>query len=355
MNRLRTPILLVLATLPTAAPAQEDAQHLVAPFVVTYAADGLQLTPALLDGLLRGCVGQRVDAKLRTGNPDWPRLRVRVAQDEADARQPPGFFSGQLVLAGGSRPSDTSEGELFRTIATALEEELAARMNLRSPDDLRARLQQTEERLRAAEQTLAAHREELVGLRALHEQVGDSVARRNAVQEELHEAEAQLQIDQTLLETEQRHTAELDRHLQDATQRCARVEAEVVDLETKLDLARPEQRAAVRQELLTQQAQRQQSALLLDQLSQQLSQTSSSVQERTSRLVEVRARIDGLRARLEQARDRAKAEEDVALRWTRLEAALAEHEALCEDLRAQARGLREAAAAIVPVRVQLWI
>jgi len=347
-SRLRAlPFLCVLAGLASRTPAQDGGPPLSAPIVITYAPGGVQLTPALLNGLLQGCVGQRVEARRRQADPDWPRLRPTVVQDEGDARQPPGCFSATLVLGG--RSAEHGDGSILEDVAAALQDELDRRLRREPCERSQAGVTELEAELKRAEDQLAEHRE---GLAAAQARTEDAEAALEQLRSETRELQLSLTTEEPLLAVEQKQSSELDAHMADLGKRLAALGSEAIELETRLEGG--DDQGKVRRRLLDVQADRDHTSRTLDQLADRLTATSNSLQERGNRLLQVRTRLDAVAGQLDGAERRVKAARDVERRRRELEASVEALEARREDLRARLSDLTRDLAGAVPVRVQVW-
>jgi chromosome segregation ATPase len=325
-----------------AAPAAQEAPAPAAPVVITHAPEGLQLTPALVNGLLAGTVRREVEAAVRDQDPDWPPVTIEIRQDESDLRQPSGYFSGKLVLGGRVRDGGDP---VFQAIAKALERELQARMHDAPLRSLESRLEAVKADLASAGRKLSDLRQTLARS-AADEAAGSSVAE---LRHTLQELELQLRVEEPLVEVATKQAAELEDRLQREVRACAEKELRIATLEER---AGRDQQA--RQELIEAHAGREHRARLVDQLSGQVNSNASQMQERTSRLLEMRMRIDGLRDRVGQASEQEQTLRQRAAERTAAEAEAAALEARVDLLRGREAELVQAIDHIVPVRVQLW-
>jgi DNA repair exonuclease SbcCD ATPase subunit len=353
---------ILLATLVAGALAQ-DAQDerpgdRSAPLVITYSPDGLRLTEHLLQGLLQGSVGRAVHEATRMGNPDWPAPRLVIQQGPADLQQPPGYFSG-LLTAQGSSGSDRA----LQAAVDALRVELNARLHDSAKErlqamvaPLRAELQETERKLNAA----LAERARLGDLDAdLEDQVRDLRA-------QLADRELALQVDDPLVEIEQKQVAEVEQRLRDMSVHRTKRENEALDVETKLeDLnARLQedprgnnlraQLQVLRSRLLEAQTERTHLEREAEQLSHRQAALASSVQERVQRLQEARIRSAGLRTLLAECEKRFQEARGQNEERANLERQIEILQAQREHLRPRLEELRQQLDSLVPVRVDLW-
>lgn len=330
-----------------AAQVTEEAKKApasVLPLSIRYAPDGLQLTPAMVQGLLNGPVLREVNRVRRERNPDWPDLgQLAVSQAEADLRQPAGAFTCVVELPAGNM------GEHMRdAVVDRLQHELDRRMCAGPRDRLerdlamaRATLDQAEGQLRELRQKRAS----------VPEARGSEEVDRILAQ--ISEVELRLSVEGPVHEVEEKHILDLRRHAADVNQRIAELASEVTSLESRAqgrtDAA---QQAALR--LAQLQSQREELVREAEQVSERIAQTTAAMQDRTTDLAANRRQQEVLRARLEQAmklsgearaheRDRVAIDEQVDVLRQQVEAARAR----CEELRQQAEDL-------VPVLVEVW-
>ncbi|MEZ5962345.1 MAG: hypothetical protein R3F56_00735 [Planctomycetota bacterium] len=338
-------LLLVLQAHGSAQDHQVDPSERTAPIVISYSPDGVQLTSTLINGLLQGCVGERVHAKLRGSDPDWPRVRLLVRQEEADQRQPAGFFSGLLVAVGSGDQARNVLGEA----AAILQDELDSRMHTGPAQESAALRERAAAALHGAEEDLAAQRAALL---EVHGGAREVEERMDHLNQELVRLRMEVHANEPLIEVEQRQSARLDAQMRDLAASNASLDAESADLEAQL--AGDPRNRKLRQRLLEVQAAREQTTRKLDQITDNLQNTSASVQERSSRLLEMRAHMDALSQQMDEASARLSAERSGDRKRLDLQRVVEKLEADRQQRRQELAELERSANQAVPVRVQLW-
>jgi hypothetical protein len=316
----------------------------VLPLSIRYAPDGLQLTPAMVQGLLNGPVLREVNRVRRERNPDWPDLgQLAVSQAEADLRQPGGAFTCVVELpAGGVRD------HLRDALVESLQHELDRRLCAGPRDRLERELTQARAKLELAEA-------ELRGVR--HKRANVPEARGNEevdrIVAQISEVELRLSVEGPVHEVEEKHILDLRRHAAEVNQRIAELASEVTTLESRAqgrtDAA---QQAALR--LAQLQSQREELARDAEQVSERIAQTTSAMQDRTTDLAANRRQQEVLRARLAQAMkqsDEARAHERDRMALDEQVDILRQH---VESIRARCEELRGQAEDLVPVLVEVW-
>lgn len=311
-------------------PAQEVALS------IQYSADGLQLTPAMVQGLINGPVRERLRAE-RDGNPDWPEMAtVTVSQSDADHRQPAGAFSCVLNLKPGAA----------RQVGPALQAELEQRLHGAPRQALLERLKESEVRLQSIEANLQEANDQL-GARfpdVGSDDVGD-LARR------LEEARLRLRVEQPLQKLGEQQASELRQRadvlrvqLQKLSEEASRVERE---------LSRKGEESLIGQ-LSRLQTEREALQHEHERVADQLAQTTDSMTSRTAELLSAKQQIDALAERLalaQKQREEAMAKQrQVSAMEQRIEALTTERDAL----RNRFQELKARLDAMVDVRVDVW-